>query len=360
VLKIFDLSGNLAWIFNRIDDDGEVTFYGSFQLDTNYTTKQVLKAVARRHGSDKIMHLSEPEAVGGDRGKLLHKGETTGLNGSANKICAFTMVYNESLYLPIWLKYYGKQFGFENLFVIDHGSDDGSTQDLHGANCEQVLREDLDEIKRARLISDYQHKLLEEYEFVVFSDVDEILIADPALFNSLSDYINKRCTSFVNAVGLDVLHNVRYEEKIDLTKSILAQRSYVQFTSKYCKALISKTPLTWFPGFHDCNFDPNVDHDLYLFHLKKFDYSNAVEKLQNFRNVPWSEAAVRLGHGMEYRLLDDDFIKKMFPFKDVDLSSVCEKDFNFSDEIGVFQAQKKWFEGRIVQIHDRFKSLLSP
>ena len=43
------------------------------------------------------------------------------------KIAVVTMVFNEREFLPIWLRHYGPQVGYENLFVIDDGSTDGST-----------------------------------------------------------------------------------------------------------------------------------------------------------------------------------------------------------------------------------------
>ena len=38
-----------------------------------------------------------------------------------------TMVYNESVFLPIWLRYYSRFFAPEDIYVLDHQSDDGST-----------------------------------------------------------------------------------------------------------------------------------------------------------------------------------------------------------------------------------------
>ena len=32
--------------------------------------------------------------------------------------------------LPLWVNYYGGQFGAENLYVVDDNSEDGSTDDL--------------------------------------------------------------------------------------------------------------------------------------------------------------------------------------------------------------------------------------
>ena len=49
-------------------------------------------------------------------------------------IAAVTMVYNEPEYLPIWCRHYAKAVGPENCFIIDHGSDDGSTSSLPNFN----------------------------------------------------------------------------------------------------------------------------------------------------------------------------------------------------------------------------------
>ena len=38
------------------------------------------------------------------------------------KNAAVTFVYNESFNLPIWIRYFGGQFGTKNLFVVDGAS----------------------------------------------------------------------------------------------------------------------------------------------------------------------------------------------------------------------------------------------
>ena len=43
-----------------------------------------------------------------------------------------TMVYNERINLPIWIRHYTAHCPGATLFAIDHGSDDGSTRDLSG------------------------------------------------------------------------------------------------------------------------------------------------------------------------------------------------------------------------------------
>ena len=39
----------------------------------------------------------------------------------------FTMVYNEPVFLPIWLRYYSRFFAPDDIYVFDHQSTDGST-----------------------------------------------------------------------------------------------------------------------------------------------------------------------------------------------------------------------------------------
>src|SRR5436190_17272313 len=40
---------------------------------------------------------------------------------------ALTMVQNEAVFLPIWLRYYSRFFGPDDLYVLDHDTSDGST-----------------------------------------------------------------------------------------------------------------------------------------------------------------------------------------------------------------------------------------
>src|ERR1700730_13677411 len=53
---------------------------------------------------------------------------------SPMKAAALTFVFNESVNLPLWIKYYGSNFGEKNLFVVDRESTDGSTNNLGEVN----------------------------------------------------------------------------------------------------------------------------------------------------------------------------------------------------------------------------------
>jgi hypothetical protein len=49
-------------------------------------------------------------------------------------IAIVTMVYNESVNLPIWIRYYRRAAPSATLFVVDHASDDGSTDHIPEVN----------------------------------------------------------------------------------------------------------------------------------------------------------------------------------------------------------------------------------
>ncbi|MDR3538213.1 MAG: FkbM family methyltransferase [Acetobacteraceae bacterium] len=250
------------------------------------------------------------------------------------RVAAFTMVYNEPIFLPLWCGYYGHAVGEENLFVLDHGSNDGSTDDLGMVQKVRIPRVDkFDEDHRASFISRFQATLLSAYDAVVFSDVDEFLIPDPEKFSGLSDFIQHRCPRFVNAVGLDLLHVPDEEAGIDLRAPILSQRHYVRFSPRYCKPLISRIPLLWQPGFHACDYPPAIDPDLFLFHLKRMDRDLSVSRLRQWRAIEWSDNSLSKGHGYQTRLDDREFLAREFPFSGESIRSVLVEGFDFSPDI---------------------------
>jgi len=280
------------------------------------------------------------------------------------KIAAFTMVYNDKVFLPLWVSYYGQAFGADNIFVLDHGSDDGSTENLGAAHVLLAPRDrDIDENRRAIFLHRCQAALLRHYDVVVYSDADEFLIPDPARFTGLPDFIARRCERFVNAVGLDVFHVPDAEAQIDLSRPILAQRTYVQFSSAYCKPLISRIPLLWDPGIHTCNYPPAIDNDLLLFHLKRMDKALALARLQTTRALPWSKNTLAKGHSQDHRLEDAAFVARIFPFSANTIGAAVSDGFDFSADLDRYAAMgprvnMHFFQGTVAAIPERFKGLI--
>ncbi|WP_372620947.1 glycosyltransferase family 2 protein [Falsiroseomonas sp.] len=216
------------------------------------------------------------------------------------RIAAFTMVYNEPVMLPLWARHYGREFGAENLFCLDHGSDDGSTAGVV-ANTIRLPRGEFHEAKRAAAISAFHTSLLSYYDAVVFSDSDEFLVADPARHAGLAPFIAARCQRTVTAFGFNVLPVIARDPPMDWHRPVLAQRRFACFDRKYCKTLISRVPLNWTPGFHNCDVPPNRDRDLYMFHLKFADDATFRTAQEKRMSVRWAAESVAKNHGGHWR-----------------------------------------------------------
>lgn len=215
---------------------------------------------------------------------------------------AVTMVYNEATYLPIWCRHYGAAFGPENCYIIDHGSDDGSTRGLDGFNVVRIPRSPLDEGKRARFVSGFASNLLTWHDAVIHTDADEIAFADPDIYPDLPSLMRQAPHEVVNAIGFDVFHILPEEAPIDLTAAILRQRRWVRFSSSMCKAAVIKRPVIWPPGFHSADAPFAID-SLYLFHLRYFDLDLGIARLGKTRSMAWAN----LDASSHQRVADDIF-----------------------------------------------------
>lgn len=185
------------------------------------------------------------------------------------RLAALTMVRDERVMLPRWVAHYGRECGGENLFVIDDGSTDGSTDDLPCS----VIRipswgDKHFEATRMRVVSSFAEGLLEAYDAVLFADADEFLVADPERHEGLRDLLQHRPDrDVIAAQGLNVVH-APGEPPLDPDRPVLGQRSWAKFVPLMCKPAIKRVPAPWVAGSHGTTVPFEVDPDLYLFHLK--------------------------------------------------------------------------------------------
>jgi hypothetical protein len=185
-----------------------------------------------------------------------------------------TMTQNEAQMLPRWLGYYARELGPANVVVLDDNSTDGSTKSL---DC-SVVRLPSGQWKgdwmqgRRTLVNSFARGLLQVYDVVIFTDVDEFLLPDPAKYDGLADYVARRADQSVLAgVGLNVIHDAANEPPIDPAAPILKQRSLVKFVPVMCKPSIKREPLEWLAGFHGIRSRFSIDPDLLLLHMKYHD-----------------------------------------------------------------------------------------
>lgn len=281
---------------------------------------------------------------------------------------AVTFVYNEKVNLPIWIDYYGKQFGHENLFIIDRSSTDGSTDGLQHVNLMRIPRDEFDEDAKTNLMSSMHSALTSSYDAVIVTDCDEMLVPDPNLYGGLADYIEKFDGDYVNAMGIDVVHILSQERPLSADKPILSQRSVGRFHSPECKQLLSRSPTKWLPGLHSSSKKPAFDKNLILFHLKLMDYGHAVGRQAVNIDTKWSKASLAANYGEHHRWDLEHFVHEHFLVPMDLLRRGMVFDFEFDNELKKIEEETKQDAqgfyripmnvAKMVRIPDRFSSYL--
>jgi hypothetical protein len=194
------------------------------------------------------------------------------------KGAVFTIVKNERLFLPVWLRYYSQFFASEDIYVIDNGSDDGSTSDdgrYVRVNHQSDYSFDV-QFLLARVMQFQRSLLLKwKYDFVLFAEADEIVV--PAASGQFAAHLARNKT--VKCVGMEVLHESSSEPDLDWSKPLLAQRRGWTRMPDFDKPLLSRAPLTWEYGFHNCAEEAAIDPALVLIHLRRIDFNSCYERL---------------------------------------------------------------------------------
>lgn len=203
-------------------------------------------------------------------------------------IAAVTMVYNEPAFLPLWRRHYARHLGAEHCYVIDHGSDDGSTADLRPSGHIPLPRSPFDDPQRARFVSRFTAALLEWYDAVLYTDVDEILIPDPRHFPTFEALAAACPEPVLWTVGLE-LHQHADDPPLDPARPLGPQRRFVRFNPAMCKPLFTRRPLTYAPGFHAALGERPRFAPLYLIHLHWVDRGLGAARLAKTRTMPWRD-----------------------------------------------------------------------
>jgi hypothetical protein len=212
-----------------------------------------------------------------------------------------TIVHNEAFFLPIWRRYYGQFFAPEDMYVFDHQSTDGSTDDVD-FNVERVTHEGVDHRWMRNTIQARQHELLERYDIVLINDVDEIVAPNPRL-GTLGDYIDTFDADFINCTGYELLHQPQTEGPYDPTRPILRQRGHWFPNYAYSKPLLARVPMKWHIGFHARKDGlAEFDKDLHLIHLHRMDYETCRARHRRRVALGWAEQDRTEGWAYQNRL----------------------------------------------------------
>jgi hypothetical protein len=214
------------------------------------------------------------------------------------------MVYNEPDFLPVWAAHYRAAVGAAHCYVVDHGSDDGSIEASGPFNLVRLERSPLDEVWRANLISHLCSNLLDRYNAVAYTDVDELLVADRRRYNNLIELSEAATADVLTAFGTNMLH-VPGEAPIDLARPITRQRRWMRPFSSLCKPVLTRRPVAWSPGFHVADA-PSEFGGLYLFHIAYVDNGITARRQAKRQLVPRSP-----GHGAHHDTAPDEMVRLM-------------------------------------------------
>lgn len=239
-----------------------------------------------------------------------------------NRIAVFTIVRNESVFLPLWYRYYFKHFDASEIYILNNQSDDNSIESLR-LDFPDIPSNNIVNVPSVKwfnhvflrdTVIDFQKKLLESVaDIVVFAEADEIICVDPEIddinFRNYLQNLNHNDIVYTN--GYDVWHDRGLELAIDLRKPILRQRDFWYKADYVSKPLISKVPLNYEVGFHNAN---NVsqhasikDPAIKLIHLHYFDYNTCKQRTEMRASKPWNESDAASGAGHQNRKTGYEF-----------------------------------------------------
>lgn len=168
------------------------------------------------------------------------------------------MVKNEGIFMPFWLRHYGKTFAPGDMYVHSDSSTDDTESQVVSAHANFVavppgtIAVGQNDKYVKRVIAD----LLNSYECVLFAESpDDIIVPGPShdhnlwryIVDFLSDDDQYRFLSGVNIIqGSD---EPAYDP--DRNSSLLAQRQYAVRCPQYDNAFLWKSVPQWGRGWHD-------------------------------------------------------------------------------------------------------------
>lgn len=229
--------------------------------------------------------------------------------GGNMKICALTMVYKDYWALGAWYRHYAQLLGADALYIVAHGADPKVQQICPGASVWTIPRDDLSyfDRKRAKLLNAFQAGLLSSYDWVIRTDVDELICTDPGVGSLQQIFAAAGRVPVLTALGLDLV-----EQASDgcLSEGLWSSRKNASFTGHYSKSFAHSRPVNL--TLHGTKVRPQklpgfpfvMPEGVYLVHLK-YANLNALEQV-NADRITISTASDEGLPGAGWREADTD------------------------------------------------------
>ena len=207
-------------------------------------------------------------------------------------MAAMTMVGGDHFFLKRWVDYYGAQLGRENLIILSHGGDPEHKRIAEGATIIDLPYDPTRNCfnqRRWQMLSRLTTGFTAFYNWVLVSDVDEIVCVDPAVSDNLVEYLSrfddKTRPEVITPFAIEMVHNPSLEpEPISEARNILNMRRIFRLNANYAKPCITGGRIDIVPGGHFANHPKlHLDPHLYLFHLRFIDYAMTEARLAKRR-----------------------------------------------------------------------------
>jgi hypothetical protein len=275
------------------------------------------------------------------------------------KIGIVSMVRNDRFFIPKWIDYYGRQLGYENLYLILDGHDQAFPEGPEAVNVIRIPRKKLNRDRgdrnRIDVISYFVKALFLRYDLIIAHDIDEILIADPARNLTLADYLQREVRfASLSALGLDVGQHLDLEKPIDPSRPFLEQRSFAHVSARYTKAVVANRPLKWGSGFHRVRFrNFHIDPNLFLFHFGMVDYGISKVKMEDesLLHAGWQ------GH-LDRRFELFDLITKKTPVDGDTFFNQARRRQSLFRPLFALNKPGMLLEKPVIRIPERFRSIV--
>jgi len=236
--------------------------------------------------------------------------------------CVFTIIREEYFYLEKWYNYYSRFFEDRDIYIIHHvtSKPDTSVDFLRDKVNVIDVEEELFSSRWIRdTVQSQHHALSEKYRIVVFGDVDEIVFVNPNRYKDLGVFLDwfdeQKEVNVVKCCSFTMMHQPDKEPDFDFDKTIMSQRRYWYRYNYYDKPLISKVPLQFEFGFHNCKESAVCWPWVLMIHFHQFDF-----KWYMKRHTKWakeykaSEEDLKQGWHYHYRKVDKELEHQFYHY----------------------------------------------
>lgn len=190
------------------------------------------------------------------------------------RIACLTMVHRDHWALSRWYAHHARQLGAANLFVVAHGPDPEIARICPGASVLTIPRDRFDNFDKARaeMLDGFHAGLAKVYDWVIRTDADELVVIDPARWDSIADALAACDVPVVTALGFDLAERPGEAPLTDAP--VFGPRRALAFSGHYSKAVAARRAVSF--QLHGTKVAPrrldgfpfHMPQGLYLAHLK--------------------------------------------------------------------------------------------